>query len=220
MIFIENTKSYNLTNDYFFKRIFGKVGNENITKALISSVLGYKINDLSLHENTILEKDLINDKVGILDIRATLNQTTPCDVEMQIASSKYIAERILWYWAKLYCSQISRGEQYGKLHKTIAILFAVEPISNLKDIIEFKTKWQIREENHHTLLLTEALEIYIISLDKLQEQEKNNTLENTTLSQWAKFILAPEKLEKDMENNENIKEAKNIYDEINEDAHE
>ena len=101
-----------------------------------SKKLKYPINDLSLHENPILEKDLIDDKVGILDIRATLNQTIPCDVEMQIASSKHIAERILWYWAKLYCSQISRGEQYGKLHKTIAILFAVEPISNTSPFLD------------------------------------------------------------------------------------
>ena len=54
-------------NDYIFKRIFGYVGNEHITKDLLESILKIKLNSISLDENTILEKDLASDKIGILD---------------------------------------------------------------------------------------------------------------------------------------------------------
>ena len=54
--------------DYVFKRIFGRVGNEEITAALIQAITKVKISDLKLDYSTILERDLIDDKLGILDI--------------------------------------------------------------------------------------------------------------------------------------------------------
>src|SRR5699024_4396282 len=40
-----------LTNDIVFQRIFGKVGNENITKAFLEKILGIKIEELTLDTN-------------------------------------------------------------------------------------------------------------------------------------------------------------------------
>ena len=71
--------------DYVFKRIFGHVGNEDITKDLLSSIIKDKITDIELDKNPILERDLLNDKMGILDIRTTINNTTNINIEMQIA---------------------------------------------------------------------------------------------------------------------------------------
>ena len=51
------------TNDYVFQRIFGHVGNEEITKGLVSSILKREIQKIELNEKTILEKDLKDDKV-------------------------------------------------------------------------------------------------------------------------------------------------------------
>ncbi len=34
-----------LTNDIVFQRIFGKLGNENITKAFLEKILGIKIEE-------------------------------------------------------------------------------------------------------------------------------------------------------------------------------
>lgn len=58
------------TNDYVFKRIFGKVGNEFITKEFLSVILDRKLMSVNLEGNTILEKELLDDKLGILDIKA------------------------------------------------------------------------------------------------------------------------------------------------------
>ena len=115
---------YNPTNDYIFKRLFGHPGNEDITLNLINSILDNKIYSLSLDNNTFLEKDVIGDKVGILYIRATLNNKFPCDIEMQVTRADNIEERILFYWSKLYASSISSGDAYSQLPKTIVILIA------------------------------------------------------------------------------------------------
>ena len=66
-------KLLNPKNDYVFKRIFGQIGNEDITASLISSIVGKEITNVELDNNTILEKDLFDDKVGILDIKAKIN---------------------------------------------------------------------------------------------------------------------------------------------------
>lgn len=40
--------------------------------------------EIKLNENTILEeKDIRDEKIGILDIKATLNNEITCDIEMQ-----------------------------------------------------------------------------------------------------------------------------------------
>lgn len=64
------------------------VGNEEITKALISSILRTKVIKLELDCNSILEKDLLNDKVGILDIKAKIDNNINCNIEMQIIDKK------------------------------------------------------------------------------------------------------------------------------------
>ena len=52
-------KLLKLTNDYVFKRIFGYVGDEEVTKVLLRDILQTDINDIKLDNNTITEKDLL-----------------------------------------------------------------------------------------------------------------------------------------------------------------
>ena len=48
--------------DYVFKRIFGYTGNEEITKAFISSIISKNIKEITLNCNPITEKDLFESK--------------------------------------------------------------------------------------------------------------------------------------------------------------
>ena len=134
------------TNDYVFKRIFGHVGNEEITKGLIGSIIKEKINTIKINENPITEKDMIYDKVGILDLRVKLNDKIICNIEMQVVQQEDIEKRIMFYWGKTYISEIKKGDKYGVLPKTIVILIANFKLEKLKEIERFHTKWQIREE--------------------------------------------------------------------------
>ena len=78
----------NPKNDYVFKRIFGFKGNENITKQMLTTILKIQIDTIELDQNPILEKDLMEDKVGIVDIRAKINGNTNIDVEMQVVDKR------------------------------------------------------------------------------------------------------------------------------------
>ena len=199
------------TNYYLFKRIFGQLGNEEITKGLVSSIIGRKIKDISLEGNTILAKDLVTDKLGILDVKIRFDTNVVCDVEMQVLYDKNIEERILYYWGKLYVNSIKSGDSFKKLKKTISILIANFEIKNLSEIHKFHTEWQIREKDYRKTILTNILEIHIISLPKLMKMIKNEEIpkQDEKLAIWSKFIVNPEMLEKsEMQRNKVVKKAK------------
>ena len=74
--------------------MFGYTGNEEITKGLLNAILKEKVTDVSLNCNTILERDLYDDKLGILDIRAKINNAVDINIEMQLVDEKNIKKRI------------------------------------------------------------------------------------------------------------------------------
>ena len=217
-----------LTNDYVFKKVFGSMGNENITKNLLESALNIKINDINLNENPFTEKDLMSDKLGILDIKATLNNNIPCDVEMQVVSYNYLDKRILFYWSKLFTSSqnsIKSGESFEKLNKTISVFFVDFPIEeiipSLKGVTDFHTQFHIYEDHHLDCIFSDVLEIHIISLNVLENLD--NLVYNKdemNLINWIKFIKNPNLSEESIMENKYIQEAKKQVDKINSDYRE
>ena len=108
--------------------------------------------------NPILEKDLLDDKVGILDIRAKIENKINCNIEMQIVDRKNIEKRILYYWSKLYNMNIKTGKEYENLEKVIVILITDYEIDSLKKIKKYETKWNIREEYYQKVILTDVMD--------------------------------------------------------------
>ena len=158
---------------------------------------------------------MFDDKVGILDIKAKLNTNINCNIEMQILDRKNIEKRILFYWSKMYTSSLKSSMDYSELQKSIVILISDYNLENLSKIQDFITKWAIREEKYTHLVLTDALEIYIIETEKAK---KCLTNEHTQLSSWLQFINNPEAIV-DMENKE-LKKAKEVLSEISKDENE
>ena len=223
MIFIEKINAMTPLNDYIFKRIFGRVGNESITKNFINSILDDKIESVNLEGNTILEKDLLDDKIGILDIKAKLDNEIMCDIEMQVLNHKDIDKRIMFYWSKLYSSSIKSGQNYNSLKKTISILIANFEIDNLIPIPKGHTEWKIREKKFPQIVLTNVFELHIIELPKIRRQLKKMNLveEEKELLKWIKFLINPKGLgESEMGENEALKKAKEEFDNIQNDEYE
>ena len=200
-------------NDIVFQTLFTR-GRESITKAMLEDILKIKINKLDLDKS----KDLLNenkeDKNGRLDLRAVINDNIECDIEIQLELHKKTKERFLYYWSKMYVANIQTGNKYEKLRKTISIIILGEEEKELKDIKEAHTKWQIREEKNLEKILTEDLELHIIELPKAIKEYKNNPKDEVL--QWMMFLENPEDTEvtKIMEENKDIKEAKEELNKI------
>ena len=195
--------------DYVFKRIFGSKESKDITKDFLRAVTKEDITDIELDCNPITEKDLYDDKLGVLDIKAKLNNNINCNIELQLVDKKNIEKRLLFYWSKMYTSSIKKGEDFEKLQKGIVVLISDYNLDNLKENGNFMTKWQIREEKTPQLILTDVLEIYIIELRKVSKEEN----ENNTLKAWLEFINNPEVKSK-MGDKEELIKAREILEDM------
>ncbi len=201
-------KLLNPKNDYVFKRIFGYKENASITKAFLEDVIDEEIKSIEIIQDAVLEKEILSDKIGILDIKAILNNNTYADIEMQILKDKNIIQRLLFYWSKMYISNIKKGDTYQKLKKTIVILIADFKFDELKEINECCSKWNIKEDKKGKIILTNIFEIYIIELPKSKKCPEEK------LTKWAKFFQNPDEMGELEMNDKEIKKAKKCLEDI------
>ncbi len=201
--------------DVVFQVLFGEVGSERITKRFLESILEQKIDSIDLSKNQILRREKVLDKLGILDVIATINGKEKCNIEMQLESETTIKERILYYWSRVYSRQIKKGNKYENLQKTIVILIADFKVEGLEEL-EYITKWKIIEEKNRKLILTDKLELFIIELPKIIEDEARSELID-----WLSFLENPksERVKEKMKENEELNEAVNKLEEMSEDEY-
>lgn len=202
--------------DVIFQALFGEVGNEKITKSFLEAILGRKIEEVDLSGNIVLRRENLEDKMGVLDVLAKLNDEEYCNIEMQMIERDKLLERILYYWARVYTRNLKKGKDYIELQKTIEVLIVDFEIKELKDL-EYHSKWKIIEEKYKKHILTEDLEIHIIMLPKIKKLTPQESKEE--LVKWLNFIEEPEseKVGQYMKENKEIKEAKEKLQVMSED---
>lgn len=130
------------------------------------------------------------------------------NVEIQIKNDTDYRDRVLFYWAKLYTSELKSGESYRELKQTISI-----------NIINFN---MFEGDNYHNEVNTVVKETGEIFSDKLNihffELKKINKKPNPQNSRelWLQFINADSEEEFEMINSTNVpimqKAVRVIYD--------
>lgn len=189
-----STKLVNLRIDFAFKQLFGTKGSEDILAGFLNAVLEKSleapITSLQL-EDPHLHKAYEDDKLSILDLLATLNNGTQVNIEIQLRNTHDMVKRSLYYWSKLYTSQMQEGMPYRALRKTITI--------NLLDFIlfssdeEFQTTGQLWDTTKQRVL-SDDIEIHFVEIPKLVKQwrqEKVNPWENAFV-RWILLLPAHE----------------------------
>lgn len=81
-----------LTDEYIFKRVFAFKGNESVLKDFLEAILKKDIKEVEIKNPEIIpyEKD---EKRGLLDIKAQIDDGTILDIEMQMDDKKNTEER-------------------------------------------------------------------------------------------------------------------------------
>ena len=194
--------------DVVFHSLFRK-GNERITKALITSIINEKIEKVELDKDRYVVGEYPEEKLGIVDMKAELDNGTICDIEIQLSDNKDTAERFLYYWSRIYSWQLVKGKKYSNLNKVIGIIIIDYNFEKTKEIERMSTKWKIKEvTTGKEIELTDMLELYIIEISKVKRALEKNPEDK--LAQWIQFLDNPNEkgvLKKVMEKNEEIKEA-------------
>lgn len=199
-------------NDLVFQRIFGKVGNESVTKRFIELIIEERIETIDLDVNKELIREKEEEKLGRLDVRAKLNGGISCNIEIQLKDNNNMEKRTLYYWAKLHSGQLKQGENYNNTKRTISIIIMGENLNKLKKVSNYHTKWKLREEKQKELILTEDIEIHILELEKLNKIIKKKD----ELRLWLLFLEDPEnkEVQKEMEENIFLQQAMKEYEHL------
>ena len=210
---LENRRKFKPKNDVIFQELF-KPGNEDITKAFLSSIIKEDITEINMDVSTHTNRDYLNSKLGILDLRVKLENNVQCNVEVQLIDYGNMIDRMLFYWSKQFSKNLNKSQDYSKLERTISIAILNFKIEDLKDIKNFYSNWKIIEKKDRKKILTNKLDLYIIEMPKLLEQEHKELDDN--LTQWMLFLNNPDSVEvkEIMEENDKIKEAAEKYDVI------
>ena len=204
-----------VTNDYIFKKIFAKKGNESILKDLLNSILQIKIKSIEVIADTNLERQLESNKLGILDLKAKVDEDTIVNIEIQIINRYNMIERTLFYWSGLYYNVLQKGEDYKEIKKVIAI--------NILDYNEFDEGpyheiAKLRREYLYKIL-TDKIEIHFIQIPKFKKQRKDM---KTKLDMWMDFIsqIDEKEVKNAMSKNKEIKKAQEEYEYLTGDEEE
>lgn len=175
-------------NDFIFKKVFGEKGNEDILISFINAVLKRTnkepIVEIEIIDNKQLTKEVINDKTGIIDVRARTAKGENVDIEVQLTDQGNMDKRTLFYWGKMYLENIKQGEDYTSLEKVITI--------NILDFDYLKTEsyqssfhlWEDIEKNY---MLTDMVEIHFLELPKFR-RKKNKNYKDNAIERWLAFL--------------------------------
>ncbi|UTC76654.1 PD-(D/E)XK nuclease family transposase [Treponema sp. OMZ 799] len=177
-----------LRNDYAFKRVFGVEENKDVLQDLLECILdippetisGLELLDKEFH------KELLSEKLGVLDIKLRLKDGTFVDIEIQNRWHFDFPERTLYYWSKMYNEGVKQGQDYTKLPKCITINLIGEGFNKNKRL---HNKYVILEQDTKEPLVSK-LEIHILNLEKARLLKEGQCKDNKTkrLLNWLKFI--------------------------------
>ena len=192
--------------DFVFKKIFGSSDHPDILISFLNAVLKSKNPITSVEiKNSDLEKEYIEDKFSRLDVKALTSNREIINIEIQLKNEYNMIQRSLYYWSKLYEEQLSEGDRYDKLSRTVCI-----------NILDFKYLKNDRFHNGYRLKeietneeLTDLQEIHFIEIPKLKRFDSTEEIVDL-LEGWVEFLRDPESevIRKLEMNNKEIREAK------------
>lgn len=196
--------------DYCFKAL---MENERVRNGFLSAVTKIPRKDIqgSRLLPTHLEKKSSDGKLGILDVRVELVGGVQIDIEIQVASSEYWAERSLYYLSRMYAEKIREGQDYEQLEKCIHI--GILDFTLFEDQ-EFYSSFHLWEDKRKEMY-TDKFEIHILELPKLTRYQ----YPETELLEWARFLNAEQKevLQVEADKNPDIAEAMRELEKISRD---
>jgi predicted transposase/invertase (TIGR01784 family) len=180
-------------NDFLFKLIFGDERNKKLLKSFLQAVLGLPDDEFDVEFiDPQLKREFEDDKLCVIDIRIKTKTGKQIDIEMQMAPTANLFERICYYKAKMLLEQIGTGENYDKLKKVISIIVGDFCFIDGGDENRYHHCYRLCDSVDETYF-GDVEEIHVLELPKLPEDS-----DKTPVWDWAKFIGVETEEELDM----------------------
>ncbi len=199
--------------DVIFKRVFGDPAHEDIITSFVSALLEIPPESIKkvIINNVELAPEIIDQKFSRLDLCMHVDDRI-VNIEMQIGYEPDFADRTLYYWSRLYASDLKSGDEYGDLHQTVCIniinfnYFACE---------DYHSCFRVMETKRHDIL-SNKFAIHFFELKKLgkskgvspmddwlrlvnaeTEEELMDIMENTSIPEVKKTVVILKELSAD-----------------------
>lgn len=227
-------KFVDLKVDYAFKQLFGIEKNKDLTIFLLNAILN-RTGRNAIKEVSFMSQELSGehqeDKQSRLDILVKTQENIAINIEIQLSNQHDMIKRTLYYWSKIYTSELKKGFGYHKLRPAITINIC--NFSLFKQTDAYHTSFHLYEDDGK-FRIDDVLEIHFIEMNKFIRQwftNKLNPLDNE-LASWLlllgavdvrkkkvykEFYLALEELAM---NDKRIKDALTIWQELSQSPEE
>lgn len=161
-------RTLNRLNDYFFKRLMGDDKRSDLTLRFLNLILN------RTEENAFKKVEFLNPeynpltkdgKLAILDIKASVDDKTFVNIELQVSRQNYMPKRSMFYISRMFSEQMVKGQDYETLKPVIGI--------NLLDFILFDdidawhnvARFRLDDTDK---ILTDCMSLHFLELPKLK----------------------------------------------------
>ena len=170
------------TVDCVFKAILGSEENKNLLvhflNAVLSSELKQPITSVSIL-NPYNDKEHLNDKLSIVDVKARDGNDQLYQIEIQLAYYPSLPARIIYTWADVYSQQLKSGNEYAELKPTYSIWLLGDNL--VKDDDQYLHRYKFRDDSAQPLAGHGG--IWLLELKKFHAQHINSEQER-----WLQFF--------------------------------
>jgi predicted transposase/invertase (TIGR01784 family) len=169
------------TNDFVFRKVFSD--NVTVLEDFLKAVLDLPAEDyesLTVVDPN-LDREFIEDKLGVLDVKITTTSGKVLNIEVQVKTQRSIWKRMLFYISKMVVEQVKTGYQSDQINRVISILIA--DFVMVTENAAYHNCFRLYDENTRARF-PDSTEIHVLELPKLHEAD------GTPLGNWLRFFKA------------------------------
>ncbi len=174
-----------IKTDYAFKKVFGSEGSKGILISFLNALIDFGSNERVV-DLTIVDPYQIPLIKGMkdtyVDVKAELSNGMRVIIEMQVLNVEGFEKRILYNAAKVYSSQLKRGEVFGGLKPIIAL--TITDFVMFKEIEKVITYFKLIEKEK-LIKYSDDIELIFIELPKFKKGEDKLT---DITDKWIYFV--------------------------------
>ena len=171
-----------LKKDFAFTRLFSKKGNESFLIDFLESILGIEINDIQIIPEARLSRVSEDNKYGTLDLKATIDNGTIINIEMQMQNTQKIEKRSAFYAGKIMSEQLKKSQKYNEIGNIVMINILNY---NFLKVKEYHNQTLTVLKEYRDYEIDNPVKYHFIELPKFRKAKPD--LENK-LYQWLSFI--------------------------------